>query len=710
MALNVHVEIEIPSEQELEYASKNIIPDLPSGPLDMYRKKASFNWKRMKYILEGKETLELEQKIWMIVREDPVFHQVRPDASFDEVRKSTFMRTKRLVEYRRKLLPEHSMLDVPKNCAIIRCFALIDNSAMIKMFLSEAAFETTLLSLGSEQHFPILQEKRDGNLITGMLITEMSHGSNLKGLQTTATYDPETQEFVINTPNIGATKCWVGNLGKHATWGLLYAQLQTQDNKSRGLHVFVIPLRNPKTHQPFPGVVIGDMGPKIGLDGIDNGFVIFSNYRVPQRCLLNKNSDFNAKGKYKASIKDHSKRFSTSLGALTFGRLAIIRICAVNLMKCLTIAVRYSAVRRQFGINGDEELPVLEYQLQQFRLIPSIAAMYALECFSKLYTTQYIGFYLQLMSNEVENKEVATAELHAVCSSVKAVASWTVRDAIQNCREACGGHGYLKISELGNLRGDHDANMTYEGECNVLIQQTSNHLINILKSKKAGQTVLSPCGVLDFFNNFDEILATTLSNMKIDEIFPTEVILNAYKWLICYLANKSDQQIDEQLRHGSDVFTARNNSQVFHLRDLAIAFAEYVVLLRFSEMISNPSLPAEISAVLQRLYSLHGLCCLEKHLVTLYEGGYISGPNVTKLIHQTILNLCHDLKDDAVSLVDVFAPPDYVLNSPLGASDGHVYEHLYTAMVHRPGAFQLPEWWQELERLPEIPDNIISKL
>lgn len=30
------------------------------------------------------------------------------------------------------------------------------------------------------------------------------------------------------------------------------------------------------------------------------------------------------------------------------------------------------------------------------------------------------------------------------------------------------------------------------------------------------------------------------------------------------------------------------------------------------------------------------------------------------------------LKDDAVALVDVFAPPDFILNSPIGCADGQV--------------------------------------
>ncbi len=75
---------------------------------------------------------------------------------------------------------------------------------------------------------------------------------------------------------------------------------------------------------------------------------------------------------------------------------------------------------------------------------------------------------------------------------------------------------------------------------------------------------------------------------------------------------------------------------------------------------------AELQPVLNRILFLSALHCIEKHAAIFYQGGYFNGPNPLSLIHQTILQLCSEIKNDAIALVDAIAPPDYVLNSPLG--------------------------------------------
>jgi acyl-CoA oxidase len=78
---------------------------------------------------------------------------------------------------------------------------------------------------------------------------------------------------------------------------------------------------------------------------------------------------------------------------------------------------------------------------------------------------------------------------------------------------------------------------------------------------------------------------------------------------------------------------------------------------------------------------------LEKYAAYFYEGGFFTRPSHIGLIRDTIVSLIGEMKNDAVALVDAIAPPDYVLNSILGNSDGYVYKHLYNSMVQSKGAF-----------------------
>lgn len=75
-------------------------------------------------------------------------------------------------------------------------------------------------------------------------------------------------------------------------------------------------------------------------------------------------------------------------------------------------------------------------------------------------------------------------ELHALSSGLKAVVTHQVAIGIEQCRMACGGHGYSDASGLPQLYGIAVGGCTYEGDNIVLLLQTARYSLNINMSKK----------------------------------------------------------------------------------------------------------------------------------------------------------------------------------------------------------------------------------
>lgn len=148
-----------------------------------------------------------------------------------------------------------------------------------KLFLTYTMFTSVLNSLGTARHYKYIEGALNDEIYGCFALTEVAHGSNVKGMKTTATYDVQTKEFVLNTPNFEAAKFWVGCLGQCATHAIVYAKLITS-SKDHGLHPFIVPVRCMRSLKPFPGVIIGDIGEKIALNGVDNGYNDINNLQT----------------------------------------------------------------------------------------------------------------------------------------------------------------------------------------------------------------------------------------------------------------------------------------------------------------------------------------------------------------------------------------------------------------------------------------------
>ncbi|KAL9692404.1 hypothetical protein quinque_000121 [Culex quinquefasciatus] len=686
------------------------IPDLPRGPLCEYRQRAKFSWKALKQVLEDPNVIRIKYDVWQKLEREPLFAPLTNTLPVDQQKERAAKQVKRIAEL--KLDPQeiYSMdykYRVRYLMSINEALHAVCPSMSVKIALGVGLFTNALLAMGSERHSAIYNAAWNREIITCLAITEVSHGSNTKRCRTTATYDPNTQEFIINTPDFEAAKCWVGNLGKTGSMALLFAILHTSDGQNHGLQGFLVPIRDPTTLQPYPGVIVGDIGEKIGLNGIDNGFVMFNNYRIPRENMLNRAGDVTPEGTYESTFTEPGKILGAVLESFSAGRLGIMQESSNTLSHAAVIAVRYAALRKQFGPEKDgPEQSVMEYQLHQWRIFPYLAAACVLKASVFSLTDIYLATVQksQKDSNGFELLSQIVSELHALVSSSKPLVTWTARDAIQESREACGGHGYLRAANLGELRNNHDPSCTYEGDNNVLGQQASNWLLRQWKAAK----VESPVGTANFIERREAILGSSFDAIvraSGGAVESAEFITNCYEWLMCWLLHSTTEQLQHADKDGTDRFKARNDSQVYRARDLSRAYSEYYALECFRKRCLREDIAENLKPVLSNVYLIYGMWCIDRHLATFYAGGFAVGPRFADAIRSALLGACGQLKDSAVAVADAIAPPDWVLNSVIAKSDGRLYENIQNVMMTNPGAMERASWWKDI-----VPSKMKAKL
>jgi acyl-CoA oxidase len=443
--------------------------DVTTGPIDT----AAVDTSHLEELMLGRwaET----RRTARAVLKDPTFHKVE-NLTKEDQRERTLKQSHALVEANavHRAFPEEfgGDNDHGANIAAFEELVTADPSLQIKSGVQWGLFGAAVLHLGSYEHQKQwLPGIMDLSVPGAYAMTEFGHGSDVAALGTTATYDAETQEFVINTPFEAATKRYLGNAALHATAAVVFAQLIT-NGVNHGVHCFYMEIRDAEGN-PLPGVTINDDGHKGGLNGVDNGQLSFDHVRIPRFNLLNRYGDVDEDGTYTSSITSPGRRFFTMLGTLVQGRVSLSGAAIAASKLALIGAVTYGNQRRQFNATSTtEEEVLLDYQLHQRRLIPRLAKTVALGFAQE----KLLGKLDEVFSGKDDSDE-NRQELETLAAAVKAVATWHSLDTLQEAREACGGAGFISENRFTSLRADLDVYVTFEGDNNVLLQLVAKRLL-----------------------------------------------------------------------------------------------------------------------------------------------------------------------------------------------------------------------------------------
>ena len=562
--------------------------------------------------------------------------------------------------------------DPGANVAGFETVALGDLSLLVKFGVQFGLWGGAVQQLGTERHHERYLRPTASLQVAGCFaMTEAGHGSDVQQLRTTATYDPGSGEFVVDTPDDEARKEYIGNAACHGRLAAVFAQLVVA-GEEHGVHCLVVELRD--DHGAVrEGVRIEDCGEKMGLNGVDNGRIWFDQIRVPREALLNRYGDVDADGIYSSPIESAGRRFFTMLGTLVQGRVCISGASVSAAKSALTIAIRYGLRRRQFGPEPGREVPILDYRTHQRRLMGPLAKTYALHFAQAELVDRFDGVMRDDQATDRERRE-----LESLAAGMKATASWHAVHTIQTCRECCGGAGYMSVNRFAALRADTDIFTTFEGDNTVLMLLLAKGLLTDY-AEHFGE--LNPVGTVTFVAGqaVETVIERLLARQIVqvigdfvsrgdddDDLLAPDDQLSLFEWREGHITASAAQRFKRGLDEGHEPFEVFRAVQD-HAVNAARAHMATVLLAAFQRAVAACE-DEDLRAVLKLLCDLYALQDLESDRAFFMEHGRLAGARC-KAITREVNRLCNETRLCAAQLVDAFGIPDEVLAAPIGLMD-----------------------------------------
>ncbi|KAE9367899.1 acyl-CoA oxidase [Stipitochalara longipes BDJ] len=505
-----------------------------------------------------------------------------------------------------------------------------------------------------------------GKIIGSYAQTELGHGTQVRGIETTATFDKETDEFIIHSPTLSSTKYWPGALGCASTHTLLMACMII-DGKDLGVHAFIVQIRSLEDFKTLPGIELGDIGMKMAYNGTDNGYAIFDHVRIPRTNLLMRHCQVTRDGRYAAS----PLRQKLAFGGMLSGRAIIIRAATFQLARALTIATRYSVVRQQGTLSSlGESTAIIAYKHQHFRLLSLIAKSYI----SLLAWKSASTAFLDLKSRQERGDHSTLPYLHMLTCGLKAWSTQTAADGAEEARKMCGGHGYLAMSGLPGIVTSVTATCTFEGENFVMWGQVAKYL---LKGFDAAELPADMAYMREYETVFEDKEVCCAEGQ---DLLTHDALGEIFQYRAATLARDAHAAVNASEAAGMSRLEAENE----HALQLHVAARAHIELFILNESIKQSncfpaSTPDVIKTIIGRLISLFALTAIANPLSayssSFLEHGYINSSHL-KDMRQLIDDLLELLLPDAIALTDAWSFSDASLASALGCRDGDVYNRL----------------------------------
>ncbi|KAG2414702.1 hypothetical protein HFD88_003894 [Aspergillus terreus] len=649
----------------------------PAGPqgselLEQERAQSNVNVDKLSELLHTKEALETQDRLVRILSSEQIFDKSENHTSGRTERiQRALARGKRLQQLREQLHWSEK--------EYIMANDLIGEPTPYGLHAS--MFLVTLREQSTPEQKKLFLEPAEKYQIIGCYAqTELGHGSNVRGLETRATWNPDDKTFTIHSPTLTASKWWIGSLGRNANHAVVMAQLYV-GGKNYGPHPFVVQIRDLQTHQPLENIYVGDIGPKFGYNTMDNGFLLFNHVKIPHVNML---------ARFSRIDKDTNKYMRPASPSLVYGTMTWVRSNIVLdaggvLARGVTIATRYCAVRRQFqdrdatGNVGENQ--VLNYKMVQIRLLPLLASMYALHFTGRGMMRLYEENQSRMKASAASDQDTRgpgpeqlragadlLADLHATSCGLKALASTTAGEGLEVCRRACGGHGYSSFSGIGPWYADYLPTLTWEGDNYMLTQQVARYLL------KSARAVLEGKGTA---NDTSQILQAYLARREkgasFDILEKDSDIVAAFAWRTAHLTFEALKLRDVEKRSW--------NSLLVDFWRLSTAHSQYLVVKNFYEAVTSEqmsaALDAETRTLMYKLFRLYALHTMEREGAEFFASSAVTTRQLRLTQNNAVMKLLDEIRPHAVRLVDAWKIPDWKLDSSLGRYDGEVYPDLF---------------------------------